>query len=225
MQKFNLEIATIHQLSSSQRKKMNIDSPCGTLESLYDRATDTKPITAVLGHPHPQYGGSMHDAVLQTAADVLLAHGANVLRFNFRGVGSSSGSFDNGIGETEDLLAASTWVKQETPENVLWWLGYSFGAAVVWRALQIKDLPVHHPQRTILIAPPIGVMDFAPAATDAIDPADIRDAIAGDQDDFVDLALLQSWPTVTAHVIPGADHFFANRHDLLADAIGQLLTG
>ena len=70
---------------------MDIQGPVGALQAQFDSATDPQGMVAVLCHPHPQYGGSMHDAVLQTAADVFLANGIDCLRFNFRGVGASDG--------------------------------------------------------------------------------------------------------------------------------------
>ena len=192
---------------------MNIQGPAGILQAQFDTATDAEGSVAILCHPHPQYGGSMHDGVLQTAADVLLANGVDCLRFNFRGVGGSEGSFDNGIGEAQDLLAVADWVSEAYADSPQWWLGYSFGAAMVWRAAQTAQ-----PGRAILIAPPVGMLDFSGA------PGGVEiDAIAGDRDDFVDTAKLQALDGVTAHIIPGADHFFSGYHAQLADALSAII--
>ncbi len=193
---------------------MLIPGPSGDLEARHDLAPAERTLTAVLCHPHPQYGGSMHDAVLQTAADALLAYGANCLRFNFRGVGSSSGSFDNGVGETEDLLAVINWVAEEYPRDKLWLVGYSFGASVAWRALTHCE-----PEKTLLIAPPVGMMPFEQPASL---PGRVM-AFAGDRDDFVDQATFASWQDVESQVISGADHFFSGRHADLEQAIADAI--
>ncbi len=192
---------------------MFIESPSGALEARWDEAAGGAETTAVLCHPHPQYGGSMHDAVLQTAAEVLLDAGISCLRFNFRGVGSSDGRYDNGVGEADDLLAASAWAASNQPNHTIWWLGYSFGAAVVWSALQTLQ-----PPRAILIAPPVGMMDLNARPPDHTEIL----AIAGDQDSFVDSGALAGWSAAQTHIISGADHFFGAHHSDLAAAIKKL---
>ena len=84
----------------------------------------------------------MHDAVLQTCTERLLEQGINCVRFNCRGVGASNGAYDKGFGESEDLLAIADWVSLHRLTHQQFWLGYSFGAAVVWRALQaLRNAP------------------------------------------------------------------------------------
>lgn len=193
---------------------MDIPGPAGALQAQHDNAANPQNITAVLCHPHPQYGGSMYDGVLQTAADVLLAQGVNCVRFNFRGVGGSAGSYDNGVGEAADLLAVADWVGQTYADHSQWWLGYSFGAAVVWQGLQTQQ-----PARAVLIAPPVGMMDFSG------EPTGIAvDAIAGDGDNFVDTAKLSALPGVAAHIIPGADHFFTGHHAQLSETLDSVIS-
>ncbi|NOX50522.1 MAG: alpha/beta hydrolase [Gammaproteobacteria bacterium] len=194
---------------------MNIAGPAGNLDAFHECATNEKTITAVLCHPHPQYGGNMHDAVLDTIAGVLLGQGINCLRFNFRGVGNSAGSFDNGVGEIEDLTAAAQWVTNEYPRDKLWLAGYSFGSSIVWQGLNTLT-----PTRTLLIAPPMGVMPFAGEP-----PTDAQViAIAGDQDDYVDTQKFSDWAEVETFLIPGADHFFNGSHDQLAQCITTAIT-
>ena len=179
---------------------MLIDGPSGALEAQFTttQATSLGGV-AVLCHPHPQYGGSMHDAVLSCCEESLLQHGLSCLRFNFRGVGASDGTFDHGQGEVDDVLAAATWARQAGHGQPLWLVGYSFGAAMVWQALQRAA-----PARAILIAPPIGMMSFA----DAGDSTGKIFALAGDQDQFVDAQQFTNWPGVDSRLIAGADHFF-----------------
>ena len=179
---------------------MHIPGPVGPLESILDQATAEKTITAVLCHPHPQYGGSMHDGVLNIAAQALLAYGINCLRFNFRGVGSSAGSFAQGAGESEDLLSVTDWLHAEYPRDDLWLVGYSFGANVVYRT--VLSQPVNPPPtRTILIAPPVGVMDFS--GTLPVESKMRIDAVAGDRDDFVDAQTFTQWDGAKTHTICG----------------------
>ncbi len=189
---------------------MQIQGPAGAIEAQHDLAPDGRSITAVMCHPHPQYGGSMHDAVLSTAADALLAAGVNCLRFNFRGVGASAGAFDQGEGETDDLMAVVDWLADEYPGNALWLVGYSFGAAVSWRALSRCN-----PALTLLIAPPVGMMPFTEHGTL---PGKVV-ALAGDQDNFVDQATFAAWAGVETHTIAGADHFFGGRHAELGNLV------
>lgn len=180
---------------------MLIEGPSGALEAQFTPAQAT-PLQgiAVLCHPHPQYGGSMHDAVLGCCEETLLQQGISCLRFNFRGVGASVGTFDNGQGEVDDVLAAAAWARNEGQDQPLWLVGYSFGAAMVWQTLQRAA-----PARTILIAPPLGVMAFG----DVADSNGEVFALAGDQDQFVDAQQFTNWRGVNSHLIAGADHFFS----------------
>ena len=192
---------------------MHIRGPAGQLEAALDIAPHEKTITAILCHPHPQYGGSMNDAVIATTAGVLLNHGINCLRFNFRGVGSSSGAFDQGQGEQADLAAVFEWVEQEYPRDKIWLAGYSFGASIVWQSLATLA-----PARALLIAPPVGAMTFAPTAFEG----DVQ-AIAGDEDNFVDTNAFMTLFGDNGHILDGADHFFSGQHEALAKAIDALV--
>ena len=194
---------------------LQIEGPAGALEARHDAPDYALQITAVLCHPHPQYGGSMHDAVLDTTARVLLDHGVNCLRFNFRGVGGSAGQYDNGVGEVDDLMAVANWVVAENPEHSLWLLGYSFGSNIVARSLDTLS-----PDHAVLIAPPIGMMDFSGATAN-----ESLYAIAGSNDDFVDEGKLLEFLGDRAQIIQGADHFFGGFHAELADAVGQAISG
>lgn len=208
-----LQIVTMRPPKPREKQLMDIPGPAGQLQAQHDSASHSQAVTAVLCHPHPQYGGSMVDGVLQTAAEVLLSRGVDCVRFNFRGVGGSAGVYDNGVGEAADLIAVADWVGENYPSNSQWWLGYSFGAAVVWRALQTRS-----PARAVLIAPPVSMLDFSGSHGDT--PID---AIAGDQDDFVDTAKLNTLPGVSAHILTGADHFFTGHHAQLADTLAAVI--
>lgn len=194
---------------------MLIEGPSGALEAQFTPAQATPlPGIAVLCHPHPQYGGSMHDAVLGCCEETLLQQGISCLRFNFRGVGASAGTFDNGQGEADDVLAAVAWARHECQDQPLWLVGYSFGAAMVWQTLQQAA-----PARTILIAPPLGVMAFA----DATDSTGEVFALAGDQDQFVDAQQFTNWRGVNSRLIAGADHFFSGTFAQLQEQLAAVI--
>ncbi|MEQ8859501.1 MAG: alpha/beta hydrolase [Pseudomonadales bacterium] len=201
-------------LSQPGNPTLHIDGPAGRLTARYDAVAVACTAQAVLCHPHPQYGGSMDDAVLATVAERLLAAGIGVLRFNFRGVGGSDGTYDGGDGEVADLLAATAWLRREQATGPLWAGGYSFGAWVTWRALAAGL----QADRILLIAPPVGAMTFAAGPL-----PDIAFAIAGDADDFVDGAALQALPGVDTTIIAGCDHFFSGAHEELAAAVDRVL--
>ncbi|MEM7080823.1 MAG: CocE/NonD family hydrolase [Pseudomonadota bacterium] len=184
---------------------MRIEGTAGALEAHLERVDN--PIgAAVLCHPHPQYGGSMHDMVLATAEQVLHRHNYDCLRFNFRGVGASEGRYAQGVGEVEDVLAAASWLNDQdpAPERLLL-VGYSFGANMVSKAMSGIN-----PSMAILIAPPNAVMDMAiPATTFPVC------AIACAGDDYANLGALEG-EHVSTHIIPGGDHFFGGKHGELA---------
>jgi uncharacterized protein len=191
---------------------MNLSGPAGHLEYRLEQPVDARKVMAILSHPHPQYGGNFNDAVLATAAAVLQEHQISTLRFNFRGVGASAGSFD-GVAEAQDLLAVSAGSAEAYPAHEIWWIGYSFGAAMTLRALTGQQ-----PKRSLLIAPPNKAMQIPQLAT--VPPADIS-AIAGDQDNYVDAEGLKQSLGINTKLITGADHFFSGQHHQLAEAISD----
>jgi alpha/beta superfamily hydrolase len=193
---------------------MDIPGPAGALEAQLDRSDSDGGAFAVLCHPHPQYGGSMHDAVLATLAGALLDAGVSCLRFNFRGVGNSEGRSSGGSAEAEDLLAAAAWLRAEHSPERLWLGGYSFGASMVWQAAAAIN-----PERLLLIAPPVGAMPFAEQSLNA----DI-DVFAGDRDDYVDFAQLDRLRGARVHQLAGADHFFMGLHDQLRQDIAAAIS-
>lgn len=193
---------------------MDIPGPAGALEARIDTPANPAGRIAVLAHPHPQYGGSMHDAVLDVLARELLATGTQVARFNFRGVGGSEGKYDNGHGEADDVLSVVAWAESEHSGSALVLGGYSFGSAMAWRACARGAAP----QQVLLIAPPVGTMPF-----EGDPPGCPVHVFAGEQDEFIDAARLAAWQGVTTHQIAGANHFFMGRSSDLAAAIRAVL--
>ncbi|MGA3098556.1 MAG: alpha/beta fold hydrolase, partial [Bryobacteraceae bacterium] len=106
-----------------------IAGPAGRMEALLEEPEEDAPrLAAVVCHPHPLYGGTMHNKVVYRMARGLRRAGAAVLRFNFRGVGRSAGSHGNLVGEIEDARAALAWLRQRYPDLPFSLAGFSFGA-------------------------------------------------------------------------------------------------
>ena len=111
----------------------DLEGPAGPLEAILDEPSSAPRAAAVFAHPHPQFGGTMHTKAVYQGAKGLTRIGCAVLRFNFRGVGRSAGTFANGEGEADDFRAALDYMAQRYPGLPLWSAGFSFGA---WIALE-----------------------------------------------------------------------------------------
>jgi alpha/beta superfamily hydrolase len=174
----------------------------------------------VLAHPHPQYGGSMHTKVVYQAAKAFVRIGCAVIRFNFRGVGTSQGAWDEGRGEMDDFRAAVSFMRGAYPTLHVWAAGMSFGA---WIALTV-GAEDHGISSLIGIAPPISRYDF-----EAVRTSDKpKFFIQGERDELCPLKELQEF-YARAHdpkelvVIDTADHLFDGRTLEVGDAIEDLL--
>lgn len=217
---------------------ITIPGPAGNLETQLDRPANWHGASALLCHPHPQFGGSMHDAVLQSLATVLLGAAYQVIRFNFRGVGASDGQFDQGVGETADVtamlqaLASNPQLCPDPPGAPPLLAGYSFGAAMAWQAaleLQQDNLAVL--QALWLVAPPLSVMPFSNNSQ----PMPLA-VIAGDSDSYCEPATARQWldqqqthypgpmgEEKALQVLPGTDHFFSGQQQALEACVAALL--
>ncbi len=202
-----------------------IRGPEGTLEALLDEPAGLKDGAAlraavVLGHPHPLYGGTMHTKGLYQAAKGLSRIGCAVLRFNFRGVGRSDGSFDNGPGEMADFRAALTFMATRYPGVPLWAGGFSFGA---WVGL-VSGAEDERVSALIGIAPPIEKYDFT-AVRESHKP---KFFIQGELDEICPTKVLRQFyaqlfePKELA-IIDGANHLFDGQASEVGDAIEELL--
>jgi len=204
-------------------RDVSIEGPAGALEGMLLRSEHDSGNAAVLCHPHPNFGGSMHDGVLDVLSGVLLSHGIHCLRFNFRGVGASEGDFDGGTGESEDTLAAAHWLNDQLTPSGLWLGGYSFGAMTAWRAsepAQAQGIPI---EQIVLIAPP------AQMGFEHHRGAQVPLCIAvGDCDDLTSTEALTTWAQSIANAtrlieIVGANHVFAGVWDDLGEELEQAL--
>lgn len=158
----------------------------------------------LVAHPHPLYGGNMYNSVVEAVVKAYNSVGYTTIRFNFRGVGRSSGSFDNGIGEREDIKAVFRYLIELEKEKIAI-AGYSFGAWV--GALCLKDLI--YVDHTVFISPPVSIVDFSFLQ----DQPKIKLVITGSNDYIAPPDLLQKmlplWnPEAILRIIDGADHFY-----------------
>jgi len=166
---------------------------------------------AVVAHPHPLFGGAMDNKVVQTLARAFVQSGWNCLRFNFRGVGQSEGTYDEGLGETNDLLAL---VEQLAPNGSLALAGFSFGAFVAAQALQ-NLWATGRVQKIILVGTAVPKFPAPPLPEDA----HIQTLVVhGEHDDTVALSGVMDWARpqqLPISVVPGGGHFFHGQLPLL----------
>lgn len=196
-------------------ESVSVPGPAGNLETIVDETIDATTV-AVLCHPHSEYGGSMHDGVLQIMVDALAPLGIHCVRFNFRGVGQSSGQFDNGAGEIRDVIAVAQWAKSRWPGLKLMLGGYSFGAAMsLIAASKIED----NVDKLILIAPPIQMMASDGALS--IDSC----VIVGGRDTIVSASAAAQYFGAQLKVLPQADHFFSGAGTEITKLIQEFLNG
>ena len=182
------------------------------LEGLY--ANSGGAMGAVISHPHPLMGGDMSNPVVETLAETLFAGGISTLRFNFRGVGKSTGTFDDGRGEQDDVLAAVSFMEEQGIREILP-AGYSFGAWVNAGILNRRNL-----LPALFVSPPINLFSF--------DFQTLRGKvgliICGDQDPYCPIERIKSVAAELAcrlDIIPDADHFFQSRENDLAACIND----
>jgi alpha/beta superfamily hydrolase len=196
-----------------------------TLEGLFASPVGTGATPAVVVcHPHPMYGGSMDNNVVEAIQAAMWRRGYATLRFNFRGVGASEGEYDGGEGETADALAAVEFMAGQPgiERGAITLAGYSFGAAVAIRA-GLDDPRV---ARIVAVALPVAAMDSG-ADSRAGKPVLI---VSGDRDDYSPIAALEAavkklGASATIKVIAGADHFFGGYEPELARVIEGALAG
>lgn len=181
------------------------------IECLVDNAQGEKAV--VITHPHPLYGGDMNNNVVETVALAYQEKGYTTLRFNFRGVGQSEGSFDEGIGEQEDVRAALSYLSGLGNSSIDL-AGYSFGAWV--NALGIKGFD--QVERVVMVSPPVNFIDFSFLDYNTR----IQLVIAGSQDDIAPPGMIEEmlpiWnPEAQFKIIKGADHFYLGKtHEIVS---------
>ena len=206
---------------NSHTEKLSLTGAAGNIEALRDAAAGpAQPRgVAVLAHPHPLFGGTMTNKVVQTLARAFVQTGWTAVRFNFRGVGASAGVHDGGRGELEDLLAV---VEQTAPDGAIALAGFSFGAFVTSHAIA-RLWPGRDIQRIVLVGTAASRFDVAPLPPDLHERALI---VHGEQDDTVPLASVMDWARpqlLPVTVVPGGEHFFHGQLGLLKSLVTRHL--
>jgi hypothetical protein len=210
--------ADILHSSHSAIRSFFFDGPAGRLEALLNVGAPAATHAALVCHPHPMFGGTMHNKVVFHAMKALHAFGYPVLRFNFRGAGLSAGEHDQGRGEVDDVRAALAWLKQEFSLPIVF-AGFSFGAATGLRAA----CPDPNVDALISIGTPVAAegrlyaFDFLSECTKP------KLFISGDHDQFAPVAELEAIAARAAApkqliIVPG-DHFFAGHLNGMRTAI------
>ena len=205
-----------------QTTELILPGPNGAIEGAVGipEPADARAGVAIICHPHPLLGGggTMRNKVVTMLERALRELGLTTLRFNFRGVGASAGSYDEGNGESDDLLALAAWVQRARPGDALWLAGFSFGSYVAARAA--PHLPV---RQMISVAPPVERYGFASLPS----PLCPWLVIQGEADEVVDPQAVYAWvaaqpepPTLVR--MPDTGHFF---HRRLMDLRGAVKNG
>ena len=211
--------------SSSSIRSLFLDGPAGRLEALLNAGADNTTQAAVVCHPHPLFGGTLHNKVVFHTMKALNGFGFPVLRFNFRGTGLSEGEHDQGNGEVEDVRTALDWLDAEYHLPLIF-AGFSFGAAVGLRAA-CADARV---RGVIGVGTPIGpvVSDSEVPRTYTFDflqdCAKPKLFVSGARDQFGPRAKLEALVAAMPEpkklvLIDGADHFFEGRLRELRETI------
>lgn len=204
----------------AESSTLALTGPAGALEVAVDppdAEVAPLPLVAIICHPLPTEGGTMHNKVVTMVARSLRELGATTVRFNFRGTGDSEGTFDNGIGEQDDLRAVAAWVRAQRPGDTLWLAGFSFGAFVSIRASETLE-----PTTLISLAPPFGRRDFGDLSTVPTMPWLV---VMGEDDEIVEPEEVYRWledaepPQLQLVKMPATTHFF---HGKLVDLRGVI---
>jgi alpha/beta superfamily hydrolase len=204
---------------NSGTQNMSLTGQAGAIEALLDlpdAATAGVRGTVVIAHPHPLFGGTMHNKVVQTLARAFVQCGWQAVRFNFRGVGASAGVYDEGRGELADMLAV---VAQTAPAGQpLALAGFSFGAFVASHALA-QTWPTRTVDKVVLVGVAASRFSVAPLPLEAHDATLL---LHGEQDDTVPLHSVMDWArpqSLPVTVIPGVEHFFHGQLPLLKSLV------
>jgi alpha/beta superfamily hydrolase len=197
-----------------------IPGPAGPLEALLDEAAGPLRACCAVAHPHPNYSGTMHSKPVYQAAKALARSGVAALRFNFRGVGRSRGSFDGGPGEMSDFRAALDFLEARYPGKPLWAAGYSFGSWVAW------NVGLDDPRVPLLlgIGLPVNRFDFSPVK----DSPKAKFLIHGERDELISIHEIwkfygQLREPKELSVIEAADHLFDGKAAEVGEAVEDLL--
>lgn len=194
-----------------------IPGPVGALEGVTTCPADGAPMhgVGVVCHPHPLYGGTLNNKVVDYLSRTLNALGVGTVRFNFRGVEGSAGAYDSGDGEADDLRAVLAWAQRLRPGHPLWLAGFSFGAYVALRVA--REFPL---VRLITVAPPVNFFDFSALTP----PGCPWILVQGEADEIVPAHAVLDWAAGQSAApdiirMPGVGHFFHGQLNQLRDGL------
>lgn len=198
-----------------------INGPAGKLELAVTVTDLNAPAWGVVCHPHPLFGGTMHNKVVTTLVKTFQSQGVNTIRFQFRGIGQSQGEFDHGRGELEDLYAVLQWMQKEYGAHPLWLGGFSFGAYIAAQASTAWPTA-----KLITVAPPVENFPMhliPPILCDWL-------LLQGEQDEVVSAEAVYAFaesrqPEPTLIRFPETGHFFHGQLNALRAAVVQWLSG
>lgn len=198
---------------NAQTETKQITGPAGSLDLAVDRPDGVAKGVAVIAHPHPLFGGTMTNKVVQTLARAFVIAGWTAVRFNFRGVGGSAGVYDEGRGELADMLAV---VHDQAPEGALCLAGFSFGAFVTSHA--VAHLAAERElSKVILVGTATSRFETAPVVPELHSRTLV---IHGEADDTVPLTSVMDWArpqVLPVLVVPSGGHFFHGQLPLLRE--------
>ncbi|MBL8512753.1 MAG: alpha/beta fold hydrolase [Betaproteobacteria bacterium] len=196
--------------------RVMIEGPVGPIEAAVQTPESPRAV-AIIAHPHPLFGGTMDNKVATTLARACAEAGAAAWRFNFRGVGQTAGTHDDGRGETDDLIAVAHHAMAQQPGLPLWLCGFSFGGAVALAASERLDV-----KKMVLVAPAFSRLTHWPHAATGGKPPERVLLIHGEKDDTVALSESMEWArqrAQTVTVVPDADHFFHGRLHIVREVV------
>jgi len=202
--------SAVRPMPAASLTRVMIEGPAGAIETDVNDPGATRRAIALIAHPNPLHGGTKDNKVVTTLAKAFFALGCVAARPNFRGVGASGGSHDQGRGETEDLVAVAGYLQRQYGELPLVLAGFSFGGFVQTRAAK-KLLP----RLVALVAPAVNRVPVETVPRDTL-------VIHGELDDVVPLPAVLDWArpqNLPVVVVPGGDHFFHGRLNLLAGLV------
>ncbi len=202
---------------NAQTERLTLTGLAGAVEALRDAPPADAPPrgVAIIAHPHPLFGGTMDNKVVQTLARAFVQCGYTAVRFNFRGVGDSAGEHDAGVGEAQDMLSV---VRQVAPEGPIALAGFSFGAFVtshvlagLWNEGRVE--------KAVLVGTAASRFTVAPVPPEAHDRTLV---VHGEADDTVPLSAVMDWARpqiLPVTVVPGGGHFFHGQLPLLKSLV------
>jgi alpha/beta superfamily hydrolase len=200
----------LRPMPPSTLERLVVNGPAGALETDLNDPGLPRHGIAVIAHPNPVQGGTKDNKVVTTLAKTLFGLGYVVIRPNFRGVGASAGSFDQGNGETDDIIAVIRYAKERFGEMPLLLAGFSFGGFVQTRvAKQVTT------ERLVLVGPAVSRFPTETVPANTL-------VIHGEHDEVVPLAAVFDWARpqqLPVVVVPGGEHFFHGRLHLLAQIV------